>query len=274
MKTTVTHLRMDYPQEQPVRSFTHEGVAVEVHPCRENMGAAAARHAHAIIAKAVDEKGTCRVLVGCAPSQDDFFREMVRWAERLPELWQRVELFHMDDYVGLKGTHPASFRAYLREHLLDHAEIGAFHPIPAEGPDSDEVCDRYAHLLAEEPIDLICLGIGENGHVAFNDPPVADFDDPKLVKVVELDTTCRQQQVNDGCFPDIDAVPRKAVTLTIPVFRQAARLSVHVKGPRKAKAVHAATRGPVSGDCPASFLRQHSNATLYLDRDAAGNLLQ
>ncbi|MFM9030071.1 MAG: 6-phosphogluconolactonase, partial [Opitutaceae bacterium] len=124
----------------------------------------------------------------------------------------------MDDYVGLAGTHPQSFRTYLREHLLRHVKVGAFHPIPAEEPDTAGVCARDTALLAEKPIDLICLGIGENGHIAFNDPPVADFADPHLIKIVELDHACRQQQVNDGCFKTLEEVPTHAITLTIPAL--------------------------------------------------------
>jgi glucosamine-6-phosphate deaminase len=138
--------------------------------------------------------------------------------------WSRVVIFHMDDYVGLPAASPQSFRDYLQQHLLAHVRVGRFHPIPAEQRDSAAVCARYAALLSKRPIDLICVGIGENGHIAFNDPPVADFDDPMLVKRIELDTACRQQQVNDGCFGSIAEVPTHALTVTVPVFRQARRL--------------------------------------------------
>eukprot|EP01035_Chromulina_nebulosa_P046516 gene46516-biopygen32254 len=133
----------------------------------------------------------------------------------------------MDDYVGLTAAHAQSFRSYLREHLLRHVPIGRFHPLPAEEKDSAAVPARYTALLREKPIDLICMGIGENGHIAFNDPPVADFEDPALVKVVELDLACRQQQVNDGCFPTLADVPLHAFTLTVSVFPQAKRIRMH-----------------------------------------------
>jgi glucosamine-6-phosphate deaminase len=141
--------------------------------------------------------------------------------------------------------------------------------VPAEEPDANAVCERYTALLAEKPIDLICLGIGENGHIAFNDPPVADFEDPHLIKVVELDEACRTQQVNDGCFPTFADVPRHAFTLTVSVFRRARRLSVHVPGPRKAEAVKATIENPVATACPATILRLHPDATLYIDVAAA-----
>ena len=186
--------------------------------------------------------------------------------------WSRVTAFHMDDYVGLTAAHPQSFRHYLQQHLLRHVPIGRFHPLPAEEPDAATVCARYTALLNEKPIDLVCLGIGENGHIAFNDPPVADFEDPQLVKVVELDHACRQQQVNDGCFPTFAEVPRDAFTLTVPVFRRAQRLSLHVPGPRKAAAVLATLEQRVSTACPASILRLHPDATLYVDTAAASLL--
>jgi glucosamine-6-phosphate deaminase len=178
----------------------------------------------------------------------------------------------MDEYVGLSAAHPASFRHYLQTHLLSQISIGEFHPILGETPDSEAECQRYAALIDAAPIDLICLGIGENGHLAFNDPPVANFHDVMSAKVVELDPICRQQQVNDGCFPDLNAVPKKAITLTLPVFRNARNLSVVVPGPRKAAAVYATCAGPVHTDCPASLLRTRPNATLFLDRAAAERL--
>jgi glucosamine-6-phosphate deaminase len=186
--------------------------------------------------------------------------------------WSKVTAFHMDEYVGLRGDQPESFRHYLSQHLLQHAPIGRFWPLPAEEPDLDAVCARYAQLLTAKPIDIIFLGIGENGHIAFNDPPVADFDDLALVKRVELDEVCRRQQVNDGCFASLEDVPREALTLTVPIFRQAKRLSIHVPGARKAAAVGAALRNPISPACPASILRLHPHAVLYVDREAAGQV--
>jgi len=272
MKTTVTALEIDHPQEQPMRCFTHDGVAVEVHSCRENMGAAAARHAHAIIAKAVDEKGTCRVLVGCAPSQDDFFREMVRWAERLSELWQRVELFHMDDYVGLPASDPQSFRYYLRKHFLDHKTVGKVHLMGADKADLEAEIRRYDGLVSKMPMDLICLGFGDNGHLAFNDPPVADPDDPLSVKQVEMDADCRRQQVEDGCFATESAVPRSALTVTLSVFLRARHLCGIIPTKRKSGAVARALNGPIGTECPASFVRRHRSVRLFLDKDSASEL--
>jgi 6-phosphogluconolactonase/Glucosamine-6-phosphate isomerase/deaminase len=252
---------------------TVDRLVVETHPDRSAMGRAAARAAAACIRDAISTRGRARVIFGCAPSQDDLFASLVEPARCGATIqWKKVTAFHMDDYVGLSGDHPQSFRRYLSKHLLEHVPVGTFHPLRAEADDIDAVCAEYARLLAAEPIDLICLGIGENGHIAFNDPPVAEFDDPVLVKRVEIDQACRQQQVNDGCFDRIDDVPRHALTLTVPVFRHARRLSVHVPGHRKAAAVAAALQGPIAPACPASILRLHPHATLYLDPAAASAL--
>lgn len=248
-------------------------LALEVHADRSGLGRAAARavaaHLHGVIAR----QGEARVIFACAPSQDEFLAALVDPAQcGLALDWAKVTAFHMDDYVGLTAAHTQSFRHYLQRHLLSRVAIGRFHPLPAEEPDAGEVAARYTALLRERPIDLVCMGIGENGHIAFNDPPVADFADPHLVKVVELDLACRQQQVNDGCFPALDAVPRHAFTLTVPVFRQARRLSIHVPGPRKAAAVRATVEGPIMTACPATILRLHPDATLYVDAAAAALL--
>jgi glucosamine-6-phosphate deaminase len=248
-------------------------LAVEIHDDRRNSSRSAARATAAYLCDVIATRGEARVIFGCAPSQDDFIAALIdpRLSDTAVD-WSRVVVFHMDDYVGIPATSPQSFRYYLQQHLLAHVQVGQFHPIPAEQRDSAAVCTRYAALLRERPIDLICVGIGENGHIAFNDPPVADFDDSVLVKVIEMDQSCRQQQVNDGCFSSIAEVPTQAVTITVPVFRAARRLSICVPGTRKAAAVRSALRGPISTACPASILRIHSNATLYLDVDSAAQL--
>jgi glucosamine-6-phosphate deaminase len=263
---------MKMPKPHP-QYLVRDRLAVEIHPDRLAMGRAAARAVAAFLRDTLAAQGAARVVFGCAPSQDEFIASLTAPEACGVDLdWGRLTVFHIDDYVGLAGDHPQSFRHYLQEHLLARVKVGRFHPIPAERPDRAGVCTDYAALLAEKPIDLICLGIGENGHIAFNDPQVAEFDDPSPVKVVELDALCRAQQVNDGCFASLDQVPGQAYTLTVPVFRQARRLSIHVPGPRKAKAVQATLLGPVAPTCPASILRLHPHATLYLDADSAGRI--
>ncbi|MFO8080008.1 MAG: 6-phosphogluconolactonase [Armatimonadota bacterium] len=178
----------------------------------------------------------------------------------------------MDEYIGIDSDHPASFRAFLRAHVVAPLGIGIFHGIDGDPDRVDDTTARYRALLAEAPIDLCCMGIGENGHLAFNDPPDADFADPQPIKVVELDEVSRRQQVGEGHFPDIDAVPRRAITLTIPRLLDAATVQVVVPEARKAPAVAAALKGPIAPSCPASILRRAPHAVLYLDRSAAGEL--
>ncbi len=246
-------------------------LAVEIHPDRAALGRAAGRAAAAAIRAIIKAQGRARVIFGCAPSQNEFLAELVAASRHGHTAfdWSKITAFHMDEYAGLKAAHPQSFRYYLHEHLLRHVMIGKFHPIKAEDADTEKTCADYTRLLAAQPIDFICMGIGENGHIAFNDPPVADFEDAALIKRVELDDACRRQQVNDGCFPTPADVPQYALSLTVPVFRHARQLSVHVPGPLKAKAVRAALRDRIATACPATILRLHPNATLYLDRDAA-----
>lgn len=233
------------------------------------MGAAAARHFQSEVERVLRAQDRCRIIVGCAPSQDEFFAALVAEARAQPALWQRVEVFHMDEYVGLPDLHPESFRSYLRRSFLTHIPVARFHPILGDSPDAEREAERYAVLLAEAPVDLISMGFGENGHVAFNDPPVADFADPLLVKQVAMDAVCRQQQVNDGCFPTLADVPRFAITITVPVFARAGSLVCIVPGPRKAAAVRAALLGPIGPACPGTIVRQHPRARVFLDRDSA-----
>jgi glucosamine-6-phosphate deaminase len=245
---------------------------VGIFPDRATMGAAAARHVLDYLDVQLLRQERVRVLFACAPSQDSFMAALVRFGELRRFPWARVEAMHMDEYVGLPADDRRSFRHYLKRHLLDHVDIGRFYPIAAEDPDSAAVAGAYAAILEVAPIDLICLGIGENGHVAFNDPPVADFADPRLVKVVELDPDCRRQQVNDGCFARLDAVPRHALTVTVPVFLGARALSCVVPGARKAEAVRRTLNEPVGPACPATLLRAHPQARLFVDVEAGGGV--
>jgi len=251
--------------------FAVDRLAIEVRPTRADLGRVAAAAAAEYLRSCIASIGFARVVFACAPSQDEFLASLSD-SRANPVDWGKVTAFHMDDYVGLKGDHPQSFQHYLREHFLKRANVAAFHPLSAGEDNCAEACARYAELIGERPIDLICMGVGENGHIAFNDPPAADFDDAVRVKRVTLDGACLRQQVNDGCFPSVAQVPKHAVTLTVPVFRSARRLSIHVPGARKAAAVRAMLEGPIGTACPASILRLHPNATLYLDPDSASGL--
>lgn len=250
------------------REFSVERLRVRVARTRVEMGARAGADAAEAIRENLRSHPTARVILASAPSQDELLETLMNE----PLDWSRITLFHMDEYAGLGAEHCASFRRYQNEHVLSRVQPAAFHGIAGEARDSEAECQRYAALLAEAPIDVVCLGIGENGHLAFNDPPVADFADPLAVKLVELDHACRQQQVNDGCFPSLADVPTHAITLTIATLLAAGALFCAVPGPRKAPAVRAALRGPISTACPASILRTHANAQLYLDLDSAALL--
>ena len=250
-------------------TLSADKLRVEVHPDRSALGAAAALRAAHLLRAALARHHQARLIVASAPSQT----ELIAHLAAAPDLdWSRITVFHMDEYVGLPAAHPASFRSWQAHHLLAKVKPAAFHGISGDHPNPDAACAHYADLLRAAPIDLICLGIGENGHIAFNDPPVADFHDPLTIKRVALDLACRQQQVHDGCFPDLASVPREALTLTCPTLFSGAALVCAVPGPRKAAAVRATLRGPLATTCPASLLRQHPSATLYLDRDSAADL--
>jgi glucosamine-6-phosphate deaminase len=249
--------------------LTVDKLHVLLHSDRAAMGRFAAATAHSHVKRCVESLGSCRVIFSSAPSQDDFYDSLAKLAAAEPAVWENVVAFHMDEYVGLAPGHPQSFSGYLQDHFLKRVNVSAFHPIRGDAPEPTAEAARYAAMLDEDATDLIGMGIGENGHVAFNDPPVAEFDDPVSVKVVEMDRVCRQQQVNDGCFPDINAVPRLAISITLPVFARARLLSCHVPTESKAAAVLATLTGPVGVACPATVMRHHPNATLHLSPPAA-----
>ncbi|MEP3279803.1 MAG: 6-phosphogluconolactonase [Stappiaceae bacterium] len=216
------------------------------------------------ISDVIKAKSMCRMIFAAAPSQSELIAALVE----MPDIpWAKVTAFHMDDYLGLPADAPQRFSNWLDRHLFSKVDLGGIHRIRVNG-EAEDICDDYSSLLAEAPIDIVCLGIGVNGHIAFNDPPIADFNDPAAVRVVELDAICRQQQVDDECFSDIADVPTHAVTLTIPRLLAADALYCVVPGSRKRNAVKAALEGPVSTACPASILRTHPDLTFFLDTEA------
>ncbi len=246
-------------------TFSREKLEVRVFPDREAAGAEGARIAAGIIGDRIALEGKAAVVFASAVSQDPFLKAL----RAEPIDWPRVTAFHMDEYAGMAADHPASFRRFLRDRLFDHVPVGAFHQLDAEAADADAECDRYAALLHEAQPCLVILGIGENGHLAFIDPPVCDFDDPRDVRPVELDEVCRMQQVHDGAFARLEDVPRRALSLTVPFFMRVPRALVFVNGEHKNVAVHTALDGPVTEDCPASALQRHASAILFLDPAAA-----
>jgi glucosamine-6-phosphate deaminase len=251
---------------KPLQTLTVDRLKVRVYADRRAMGAAAGTDVAAAMRRLLSSKPNVRMIFAAAPSQNETLATLVA-AEGID--WSRVTAFHMDEYIGLSEEAPQRFARYLRDHLFDLVKPGRVHLINSSGS-IDEECRRYGELLREAPIDIICLGIGENGHIAFNDPPVADFNDPLVIKPVELDDACRQQQVNDGCFPSFAAVPTHAVTLTIPTLLSGAHLFCSVPGATKRAAVKRTLDGPISTECPSTVLRRHADCTLYADRDSFG----
>ncbi|MCR8724570.1 glucosamine-6-phosphate deaminase [Frigidibacter sp. ROC022] len=248
-----------------VRHLTAEQLAVEIHPDRSGMARAAAAKAAGAIRDILARQGSARLSFAAAASQAEML-EALRAESGID--WSRVTAFHIDDYLDLPADAPQRFANWLDRNLFGKLPFGAVHRMPVDlGP--ERACAEYQALLTEAPIDLGLLGIGVNGHIAFNDPPVADFEDVPWVKVVELDDICRQQQVDDGAFDSFDQVPRRAVTLTVPALMAARQIVCTVPGRAKAAAVKRLLSGPVGSDCPATILRRHPNATLYLDAEAA-----
>ncbi|MDX2153734.1 MAG: glucosamine-6-phosphate deaminase [Bryobacteraceae bacterium] len=242
---------------------------VRVFETTEQMALAAAHDASSLIREAVAHHGEARIVVATGNSQLAFIDALTS----VPDLpWHTVTVFHMDEYSALPATHPASFRRWIRERVGDRVDPKIVHYLDGESPDLATECARYAALLNEAPLDLTFAGIGENGHIAFNDPHEADFNDPATVKLVNLDEACRRQQTGEGHFPTLEDVPRQALTMTCPALMRARHLVCCVPESRKAAAVKAALEGPVTEACPASLLRTHRSARLYLDRDSAALL--
>jgi glucosamine-6-phosphate deaminase len=233
------------------------------------MARQAADRAAEILRQAVVDKGVAHAMFATGNSQIEFITELVGRTPDVP--WEDVICFHMDEYVGIGPDHPASFQRWIRERIVEPARPRGAHYLDGLAEPARE-CDRYAELLERFPLDLCCLGIGENGHLAFNDPPVADFDDPSDVKVVALDAGCRRQQVNEGHFASDADVPVHAMTVTIPALLRAKTVLAVVPEVRKAEPVRAALEGPVSTACPASILQRTSHAVIWLDRDSASLL--
>lgn len=253
----------------PEKSFQVGNLRVKIFTDRATLGRAAAFEAAANLRQAIQEKGLARAIFAAAPSQNEFLAGL---SEDGSIDWQKVVAFHLDEYLGLAGDAPQSFQTYLKEHLFNRVKPGQVNFLQGAASDPAAETARYAGLLAETSLDLACIGIGENGHIAFNDPPFADFNDPQNVRVVDLDEVSRVQQVHDGCFPSLETVPEQALTVTIPAIMAARRIVCVVPGPTKAQAVFDSLNRPVTALCPASILREHPAAQLFIDRDAASQL--
>ena len=255
--------------KEKIEKFKVDNLKVRVYPGREALGKAAAGEVATYIKNILAKNEEMNMVFAVAPSQEEFYKYIVQQ----PGLnWCRVTGFQMDEYLGLPEDSEAGFGVLLKKRLFDKLpfkKINYLNPRPME---PEKECARYSALLRSSPIDAVVMGIGENGHIAFNDPPVADFEDPKMVKIIRLDDSCRRQQVNDGCFPSLKDVPPLAMTLTVPALMSGERLFCIVPGNSKANAVRQALYGPISTSCPASILREHPNATLFLDNNSASRL--
>jgi glucosamine-6-phosphate deaminase len=254
---------------EAVATHVYGRARVQIHASQEALGAAAARQAAGLIQDAIAESGCARIVIATGNSQLALIGALVG---QQGVDWNRVDAFHMDEYVGISREHPASFRKWIRTRVEEKIHPGSMEYLEGDAPDLEGEMARYARLLSAGPIDLAFVGIGENGHIAFNDPAVANFEDALMVKRVVLDEDCRRQQVGEGHFENMDAVPREALTLTCPALFRARSWICSVPEARKAKAVRCALEGPISAVCPGSLVRTHPNATVYLDTDSSSLL--
>lgn len=253
----------------PRQSFKADALEVRIHDTQSALAADAAAQAQECLQTALAGQETAAAILATGNSQLQFLDALIALGGID---WSRITLFHMDEYLGLDDQHGASFRLYMRERVEARVRPRAFHYLAGDTLLPLTECERYTRLLRAQPIDLCCLGIGENGHIAFNDPPVADFADSHAVKLVKLDEACRMQQVGEGHFPSLEAVPQYAFTLTIPMLCSARRMLCIVPERRKAAAVRDTLQGPIATACPASFLRQKGHCTLFLDTESASLL--
>lgn len=244
-----------------MKEFKVDTLQVKVYADRAAMGEAAAIAVIDKITALFTTQAYVNIIFAAAPSQNEFLAALVKSSLD----WTRVRAFHMDEYIGLSDQAPQRFGNFLQEKIFGKLPFAGIHFLNGNTTVAEQECNRYTTLLKEYPVDIVCMGIGENGHIAFNDPPVADFKDGYLVKVVELDQPCRQQQVNDGCFATIDDVPNNAITLTIPALMAARYIYCMVPGPTKAQAVFNTLNKDIVEQYPSTVLRRHDNAILYLD---------
>jgi glucosamine-6-phosphate deaminase len=252
-----------------VEQFRAGRLNVYVYESRPKMGAAAASAVADEIRRVQASRGRAVGIFASAPSQNEFLAAL---AETSGIDWPNVKGFHLDEYLGMGEGAPQSFRRFLLDRLVNKVDFGEFHGLRGESEDAAAECRRYATLLDADPPDFAVLGVGENGHLAFIDPPFCDFDDPEPVKVAELDEVCRVQQVHDGAFDALEEVPTDALSLTIPTIMSRPKLFAIVPGPAKAQAIKGVVEGPIETACPASILRNHPDAHLFIDRDSASLL--
>ncbi len=250
--------------------LTANKLKVRIYDSRIQMGAEAAKDvAEKIKELLLVKQGFVNIIFAAAPSQNEFLSSL---SQEKNINWRRVNAFHMDEYVGLDKNASKRFGNFLKERLFDKVSFNKVHYLNGSAGDSDMECLRYSDLLKQFPADIVCMGIGENAHIAFNDPHTANFDDPLMVKMVTLDQASRQQQVHDGCFAQIEDVPTSAITLTVPALLKANSIYCIVPGNNKANAVYHTLNSKVQETYPSTSLKRHINATLYLDKESAAKL--
>ena len=244
-------------------------LAVIISPDREQLGKEAAAAVAERIREIQDIKDSVNMIFASAPSQNEFLNQL-RTSQGIA--WEKINAFHMDEYIGLESNAPQNFATFLEERLFSSVPVGNFYRINGNAKNIEQEIERYRNLLEQNPVDIICMGIGENCHIAFNDPHVANFNDPEVVKVVELDEISRVQQVNDGCFATLEDVPTHALTLTIPTLMKPPHVFCIVPGSLKANAIKYTLENEISPDYPSTILREHPDARLFVDRDSAALL--
>ncbi|MFT3946802.1 MAG: glucosamine-6-phosphate deaminase [Agriterribacter sp.] len=249
-----------------VIELTKSKLKVKIYNTRQGMGQSAAGDVVASIRSLLEKKPFINMIFAAAPSQNEFLQAL---SQEKDIDWNRIRAFHMDEYIGLKDDAPQRFGNFLKKGIFDSVPFKKIFYINGNANNPQQECERYSSLLKAYPVDIVCMGIGENGHIAFNDPHVADFNDPLSVKVVQLSAESRYQQVHDGCFPVVEEVPAAAITLTIPSLLDAAIICCVVPGNHKAEAVYHTLYSDITPQNPATILRTHDQATLYLDKDSA-----
>ena len=255
---------------KPIFETTNDLLLISIYPTNKDMGMAAAEEAADIMRQAIQARGKANIILATGNSQLSFLEALSAYQDLD---WSCVNIFHMDEYVGIPANHPASFPLFLHLHIIDKVKPKRFYPIVGQTGNPEETCRRYEQLLRQNPADLCVLGIGENGHLAFNDPPLARFDEPKWVQIVTLAESCKRQQVGEGHFQSTEDVPSQAISLSIPALLAARRVLAIVPESRKADIVVQTLNSPISPLIPASILRQTSHAHLYLDPDSAARVL-
>ncbi|WP_257657133.1 glucosamine-6-phosphate deaminase [Parapedobacter lycopersici] len=251
-----------------MKEIKKDQLNIQIHEDRPALGRAAAEQIAAKINALLAQQELVSIIFASAPSQNEFLAELVKKDID----WSRIVAFHMDEYIGLNPDAPQGFANFLKDRIFSKVQVGQVHYMDGNTGDPQGECNRYAALLAKYPVDIVILGIGENTHLAFNDPHVADFNDPLVVKVVDLDQDCRLQQVNDGAFPLIEDVPSHAITITIPALLEAKYAYAIVPGKFKADAIYHTVNNDISEMFPSTILRKKANAVLYIDEDSAAKL--